>query len=47
VVEELEDVDGSLFCEMAGAYGRLVLKNSEYVDALWIESDFDIDPFFE
>lgn len=46
-VKEIETEDNGLFSKMTSDYGELVLKNSEYINALWIESDFALEPFFE
>ena len=46
-VEELVDVDESKFSIMMHERGRVVLKNSFFLNEVCIESDFDISPYFE
>ncbi|EHO86750.1 hypothetical protein HMPREF0380_00409 [Eubacterium infirmum F0142] len=46
-VEELIDVDESKFSIMMHEKGKVVLKNSFFLNEVCIESDFDISPYFE
>lgn len=43
----LEDVDSSAWQFYSSPQGELVVKNDYQVDALYIESDFDIEPYFK
>ena len=43
----LQDVDGSLIQIYYHEKGELVVYNDYLVGALYIESDFDIEPYFE
>ena len=43
----LEDVDGSLDQYYFHEKGTLVVSNDYYVGALYIDSDFDIRPYFK
>ena len=46
-VEELVDVDESKFSIMIHERGRVVLKNSFFLNEVCIESDFDISPYMD
>ena len=43
----LQDVDGTLIQTYYLAGKKLMVKNSHYVGSVYIESEFDIDPYFE
>lgn len=44
--ERLVDVDGSTFQVYANDNNKLVVKNSYYVGAVYIETDMDLDKIF-
>lgn len=44
--ELLEDVDGTLVQIYQHFHGKLIVKNDIQVDALYIDSEFDIDSYF-
>ena len=46
-LELLEDVDGSQYQKYAHSEGRIKISNDYEVDALYVESDFDIEPYFK
>ena len=43
----LIDVDGSLYQIYYHQKGELSVNNDYYIGALYIDSDFDIEPYFE
>ncbi len=43
----LEDVDGSLYQRYHHKQGDMIVCNHEFVGALYIDSDFDIRPYFK
>lgn len=43
----LNDVDGSLIQIYYHEKGEMIVFNDYYIGALYIDSDFDIDPYFE
>ena len=42
----LDDVDGSLVQKYSHPNGMIVVKNDCQVDAVYVQSDFDLLPFF-
>lgn len=46
-IEELNDVDGSKIAIYQRNGLQLSVHNSFYIDAVFIKSEFDIDPYFE
>lgn len=44
--DELTDVDSSKFQEYFLDGKRLTVYNSNYIDAVYIKSEFDLDEFF-
>lgn len=45
--ELLEDVDGSLIQTYRHKRGEITVRNSETIGALYVESEFDLLPYFE
>lgn len=45
-LELLEDVDGTLVQRYHHANGAVIVKNDTQVDALYVQSDFDLLPYF-
>lgn len=43
----LEDVDGTLVQKYQHQKGSIVVKNDRQVDALYVQSDFDLRPYFQ
>ena len=43
----LQDVDGTLIQKYRHQKGNVVVKNDRQVDALYVQSDFDLNPYFE
>ena len=42
----LEDVDGTLIQSYRHPRGEVTVRNDMYIGALWVESEFDLKPFF-
>jgi hypothetical protein len=42
----LKDVDSSTWQFYSSPYGELVVRNDYSINELYIESDFDIEPYF-
>lgn len=45
-VRLLEDVDSSTWQFYSSPHGELVVRNDYSINELYIESDFDIEPYF-
>lgn len=43
----LEDVDGTLVQKYQHQKGSIMVKNDQQVDALYVQSDFDLSPYFQ
>ncbi|WP_455577050.1 hypothetical protein [Anaerosinus sp.] len=43
----LIDVDGSLFQEYRHSKGIIEVSNSHYINALYVDADFDLLPYFK
>lgn len=46
LIELLEDVDGSAIATYKTDKGIIKVINDYPIGAMWIESDFDIEPYF-
>lgn len=42
----LQDVDGTLIQKYEHQKGKILVKNDEQVDALYVESDFELTSYF-
>lgn len=42
----LTDVDGSVYQEYIHANGNIEVSNSKYINALYVDADFDLLPYF-
>lgn len=45
--ELLEDVDGTLIQGYIHPAGEITVRNDFYVGAVWVESEFDLRPYFK
>ena len=43
----LEDVDGSSYQKYYHTAGEFVVSNDYYIGCLYVESNFDLEPYFE
>lgn len=43
----LEDVDGTLVQQYVHSMGKIIVKNDEQIDSLYVQAEFELLPYFK